>query len=641
MIDHGGTSNGHSYICLWNNEQLKDTVLADMLKPFTDKFVNVNVVLGQCFSGGFNSYLTKAGCVVASASTGSESSWACPDIPYDEFVYQWTTAINGANHRGAKVYPDTDKNGRITMEEAFIYAKNHDRRSEEHPQYVSTPLSVGEDLAFNNLAPAVDLYIKDNPEDTGKEPNLTTNEFWKSPSICVRNYDDGIFEHQNPEYSSDHQMSFIYVRIYNRGKKDYTGGKFIQMYWAQASTGLTPKAWKGREIYKDENSSRQYATGGAMEAAYIERIPAGGWRDVKVKWSLPNLLEYYPEGNFHFCLLGKISDTPYDDGYIDGVTYFDLRWSNDQAQKNVTIIRKKDVNKGFNVYVRNLLSTQTAYTLELIPQSDADAMIYSMAKVEMTMSPKVYAAWEQGGFQFEGLEIPSSPSNGTDMRKVRLLSPQSKVKRITLKGDEFDVVSLKFDFYKYSTVSKTYTFDLIQKDENGNIVGGETFVVESPTLTYKPIVIDPIPINPGYIKLNAVSSDFSSYTWKDNNGNKLGEGNTITVSPTKDNTTYTVTAINEEGEIAEESISLDAENGIKSVSSEAGSIKVILHGEAADNSRITISSVIDGAVVASGILSEGQSEISFNVPKGSSEIFVVTYIVDEVVVDSRKITLVK
>ena len=45
------------------------------------------------------------------------------------------------------------------MDEAFIYAKNHDRRSAEHPQYVSTPISVGEDLAFNHLAPAVDLYI--------------------------------------------------------------------------------------------------------------------------------------------------------------------------------------------------------------------------------------------------------------------------------------------------------------------------------------------------------------------------------------------------------------------------------------------------------------------------------------------------
>lgn len=78
------------------------------------------------------------------------------------------------------------------MEEAFNYAKTHDRVSAEHPMYTSTPVSVGEDLAFTHLAPSVDLYIKDNPEDTGKEPNLTTDEFWKSPSIWVRNQDDKI-----------------------------------------------------------------------------------------------------------------------------------------------------------------------------------------------------------------------------------------------------------------------------------------------------------------------------------------------------------------------------------------------------------------------------------------------------------------
>lgn len=640
VIDHGGTSNGHSYICLWNNEQLKDTVLADMLKPFTDKFVNVNVVLGQCFSGGFNSYLTKAGCVVASASTGSESSWACPDIPYDEFVYQWTTAINGANHRGAKVYPDTDKNGRITMEEAFIYAKNHDRRSEEHPQYVSTPLSVGEDLAFNNLAPAVDLYIKDNPEDTGKEPNLTTNEFWKSPSICVRNYDDGIFEHQNPEYSSDHQMAFVYVRVYNRGKKDYVGGKFMHVYWAQASTGLTTKAWKGREIYKPENSSKMYVTGSALEPVHIDSISAGDYTIVKLKWALPTSLEDYPEGNFHFCLLGKIMDIPYDDGYKDGVVYFDLRGSNDQAQKNVTIIKKKDVHKGFNVFVRNIQSTQQSYTLELIPQTESDAAIYSSAKVEMAMSPKVYTAWERGGFKYDDLELLSSPSNSNDLRKVRLLSPQSKIKNITLKGDEFDIVSLKFDFNKYSTVSKTYTFDLVQKDEAGNIVGGETFIVESPTLTYKPIIIDPIPVTPGNIQLNAFSSDFSSYAWKDNVGNNIGTGSSIIVSPVADNTKYTVIATNEEGEVAEESISLDAVTGIKSVSLETGYIKVSLRGGASDNSRITISSPINGTVVASGSFMKGESEININVPNRDSGIYIVTYLVDDTVVDSRKITVV-
>ena len=44
----------------------------------------------------------------------------------------------------------------------------------ENPQHKSNPISVGEDLAFNNLPNAVDLYIKDSEEDTGKEPNTIT-----------------------------------------------------------------------------------------------------------------------------------------------------------------------------------------------------------------------------------------------------------------------------------------------------------------------------------------------------------------------------------------------------------------------------------------------------------------------------------
>lgn len=643
VIDHGGTTdyNTNSYICLWNNERLLDEQLADMLEPFTKNNVNVNVVLGQCFSGGFIDNLTKVGCVVASASTGSESSWACEDIPYDEFVYQWTTAINGANHRGIAVNSDTDNNGRVTMEEAFIYAKNHDRRKIEHPQYVSTPISVGEDLAFNYLAPAVDLYIKDNPEDTGKEPNTTTDKFWLSPSIWIRNNDDSIYEHENPEYSSTHTTAYIYIRIYNRGKKLYTGGKFIQMYWAQASTGLTSKAWKGREIYKDENSSKMYATGGAIEARHIDTIPAGEYRDVEVRWSLPYLLEDSQEGNFHFCLLGKIMDTPYDDGYKDGVTYFDLKGSNKQAQKNVTIIRKADVHKGFNVYVRNILSAKEAYTLELIPQSDSDADIFSLAKVEMTMSPKVYAAWERGGLQNEELELPSISSNYADMRKVRLLSPYSKIKSITLQGDEFDIITMNFNFKKSPILSKTYSLDLVQKDEDGNIVGGETFIVESPSFKSKPIIIDSLTIAPSQIQLKAISPDFTSFTWEDEDGNILGKENSIIVSPTTNNTKYTVTAINQEGDIAKESISLDAINGIQYASLESGYLNVSLRGEALDNSCITVSSIETGTVVAYRPLTRGETNFSINIPNYSDSIYVITYLIDDVAVDSQKIVISK
>ena len=224
VIDHGGTrdENNQSYICLWNGEKLHDYELADWFRPFNDKQVYVNAVLGQCFSGGFVEELTNVGCVVATASESDKSSYGCYDIPYDEFVYHWTSAINGKDAYGKLVASDVDNNNRVTMDEAFRYAKLKDR-APEHPLYKSNPISVGEDLAFNNLPEAVDLYIKDNDEDTGKEPNLTTEIFWNSPDIWVRNQKDTIKIHENPYYSDNHMACLVHVRVHNRGKKDFNG----------------------------------------------------------------------------------------------------------------------------------------------------------------------------------------------------------------------------------------------------------------------------------------------------------------------------------------------------------------------------------------------------------------------------------
>lgn len=642
VIDHGGTddNNTNSYICLWNYESLYDFELATMLEPFTSKFVNVNVVLGQCFSGGFNDNLKKVGCVVASASTGSESSWACSDIPYDEFVYQWTCAVNEATHRKVSVKSDADNNGRVTMEEAFIYAKDKDRVSAEHPMYTSTPISVGEDLAFTHLAPAVDLYMKDNPEDTGKEPNLTTNEFWKSPSIWVRNQEDGIYGHQNPEYSSDHRVAFVNVRVYNRGKEDFDGeGKWILIYWVQASTGITQKAWKGRELYENK-----WPTGGVLEARPIDKkIMAGEYTDFSIDWKLPNMLKVYPEGNFHFCLLAKIMDTPYDEGYSPEKSYFDLKGSNDQVQKNVTIIRKKDIEKFFNVYVRNTSTLDKAYTLELIPQTEADATLYQRAKVEMSMSPKIYDAWERGGLKSQDIELVSPQSNAPNLRKVKFASPQSKIQNILLKGDEFDIVQLKFDFNKYTFDGATYTYDLVQKDEKGNVIGGETFVVESPVLTLKPIegpVVTTKPFKDGLLQLKVNnSSDFNSLKWIDGKGETLGNKESINVSPRINGNDYTVVAMTNDGEIATQSISLENLYGIQSISTANDNIVVKLKEAAPDNASVEVKNITDGITQVSCQISAGANVVNFDGSNLSRGVYVVCYVVNSAVVDQQKVRI--
>lgn len=641
VIDHGGSTDyvSNSYINLWGNEKLYDYTLADLLTPITNKYVNVNVVLGQCFSGGFIDDLTKVGCVVATASSGSEYSWSCSDRPYDEFVYQWTSAINTANSCGTYISSDTDNNGRVTMDEAFAYAKNHDRANET-PQYISTPSSVGEDLAFNNLAPAVDLYIKDNDEDAGKEPNLTTDAFWRSPDVWVRNIDDGIETHENPYYSEDHPAAFVYIKIHNRGKKDYdgNGNLWAHVYWAKAATGITVKTWKGRELYNNE-----VITGEHLRAVKIPAIPADSCKTIRISWSLPLDMIGTEDDNgsekHHFCLIARIMDSYLDDAYDPTkYNYFDVKGDNNIAQKNVSIISRLEATQSTSIFVRNMQNTSHNYSLEIRPLQETDAQIFTKAKVEMTMSKPILRAWERGGLQYKSL----SYSPATDSLKVILTSPESKLENISLYGDEFEKVSLKFNFHTATPIGTTYSFDLIQRDENGIIVGGETFIVEAPLIrVLNPIVITPIEIGDGLIRLDANLDGTEQITeWTDANGIVIGESNSVIVSPTLQNNTYSLRVLNSEGELMTESIELEPTNGIKTAiptTSVNDYIDIEFDNEVlSSNSLISVSSVMNGLTVLNMPIPIGAKAVRLDTSSLVDGMYVLSYIVDGQIADTLK-----
>ena len=637
VIDHGGTrdENNQSYICLWNGEKLHDYELADWLRPFNDKQVYVNAVLGQCFSGGFVEELTNVGCVVATASESDKSSYSCQDIPYDEFVYHWTSAINGADAYGKLVSSDVDNNNRVTMEEAFMYAKQKDC-APEHPQYKSNPISVGEDLAFNNLPEAVDLYIKDNDEDTGKEPNLTTKEFWKSPDIWVRNKVDSIKEHENPYYSPEHFACIIYVRVYNRGKEDFNGvGQWLHVYWAQASTGLTIKAWKGKELYKN------HVSGGHLRAVPIPKIPAGGFSDIPVGWSMPGDLISSPSDNgtekHHFCLTARILDTFDDDSYDPKKTHFDVRGSNDIAQKNVSIVSRRELSKGITVFVRNIYGNNHKYSLELRTSTEKDKLLFTKANVKMKMAKPIYKAWERGGLR--ATDIVYNPT--ASPYSVKLNSSSSKLENICMNGAEFEKVTMNFDFHTSSTdPNEKYTFDLIQKDETGNIVGGETFIVEAPLHIHQGIEITPIDLGDGRYKLSTDWQETDRVLWTDAVGSDVGTGNNITVTPTLTNNKFSAIAISSQGEMAQESITLESKTGFKSISPTLVEdfIDIELHSPVkSGNAVLRVNSLTQaGSILLSKYIPLNIKKIQLNATSLPSGIYVLTYFVDNQIVDSRK-----
>jgi len=150
LIDHGGSDDKQtsSYLWLWDSEKLYDTTLATFLSQLN--VGTLNVVAGQCYSGGFVDDLAGPGRIITTACRADELSWTSPDKPYDEFIYHWTCAIAQHDEQGNPVYADTNNDGYISMAEAYAYARSQDRR-DESPQYVSRPKKLGQQWTFSGM----------------------------------------------------------------------------------------------------------------------------------------------------------------------------------------------------------------------------------------------------------------------------------------------------------------------------------------------------------------------------------------------------------------------------------------------------------------------------------------------------------
>ena len=167
--DHGSTIYpGIATLVLWEEEMLATEFAFEVNKVNFAK--SINVVMEQCYSGGFIPVLEGNNRVISTACNAYELSWAMPpDYYYNEYVFHWMSAVNGATPYGVPINADYDGNGIVTMDEAFQYASNADTRPET-PQYSGG--NVGDILslyglgfpypAYNNYSTTGNLTISSN-----------------------------------------------------------------------------------------------------------------------------------------------------------------------------------------------------------------------------------------------------------------------------------------------------------------------------------------------------------------------------------------------------------------------------------------------------------------------------------------------
>ena len=172
------------------------------------------------------------------------------------------------------------------------------------------------------------LYIQDNVNDNGTEPNMTTNQPWQSQDIWVRKAANGkVPGNDLSEAVTGGKAGFVYVRIRNAGMLASAGTEVLKLYWAKASAGLFwPAPWDGS--INDPGTSKPM--GGMIAEQTLPSIAAGDTFIADfggVGWTTPNPSEYTVKDG-HFCLLARIESSA---TYPFGMTFPEI---NNQIVKN-------------------------------------------------------------------------------------------------------------------------------------------------------------------------------------------------------------------------------------------------------------------------------------------------------------------
>lgn len=119
-------------MCRYNSNLLSDDTFATLIDGIAAG--QMIIVLEPCFSGGFLRDLSAENRVIISAANEFQFSYSHAGGAYDEFSYHFTSAVNGNDPDGNTIDADDDNDGRVTILEAFNYAKTNDVKPES-PQY--------------------------------------------------------------------------------------------------------------------------------------------------------------------------------------------------------------------------------------------------------------------------------------------------------------------------------------------------------------------------------------------------------------------------------------------------------------------------------------------------------------------------
>jgi len=296
-----------------------------------------------------------------------------------------------------------------------------------------------------------DVWSKDRPADTGAEPDPVLEDMWRSRDIWIRNIDDGLLTHQNPEFG---QTNFVNVRLYNKGTvlaKNVT----VALYWAKASAGL---AWP-----IDWHSVGSAAT------------------DVDPSGTVTVVIPWIPAFEGHVCLLVRIlsAQDPLPVEVAD--PNVNVRNSNNLVWRNVNVVDLVSFSAfSANMIVRNIETGSAEVKVSFHDRIEAGVLnpFLRRGRITVDLGTALFDLWRRGGMRGGNVAIVGSSS-------IQVLADGAWI-QLSMRGREEGTISLRFDDTATGTLqtrTEPNVFEVRQTNvRSEKVQGGVTYEIESPAL---------------------------------------------------------------------------------------------------------------------------------------------------------------
>jgi hypothetical protein len=327
-------------------------------------------------------------------------------------------------------------------------------------------------------SPAADLWMQDNADDTGVEPDPSPNPMYISDDIWVRNNPDGLTnqDHQNPLGEAPNH---VYVRVRNRAcASGATQAGTLKLYWAKASVSLGwPAPWDG--------SVTVPAVMGGLIGSQPVTVAGGAVQVFHFPWTPPDPSDYAAFGadRAHFCLLARIElslTAPFGMATAEtGNLYANVQANNNIVWKNISVV---DIDGDGARFAEVVIGPSPAgrHLIFETPQGDA-VSVFDWGHVVVEFRGSALAGWVKGGIK------------GTDVQQLAdgrlvILRSGARIDRPALPSGRYGTMHVLFvpEGRRRSVGARVFPLDIQEFDRENRPLGGQRFLLKT-AMGLKPV----------------------------------------------------------------------------------------------------------------------------------------------------------